>query len=224
MQPTLVIGDVHGCVDELDALLHRHAGERDVVFVGDLVAKGPDSRGVVARARKLEALAVRGNHEAHVLRAREAMEKGEPTPQLRPQHREVVDTLEDDDWAYLAALPDWLELPAFDVLVVHAGLVPGVAPAVQSPNDLINMRSIRPDGSASKRIEDGVPWASVWPGPQHVLFGHDAVRGLQRHPFATGLDTGCVYGKALTAMLLPEMELVSVPAERVWFDPHGEDA
>ena len=71
------------------------------------------------------------------------------------------------------------------------------------------------DGQPSKRIE-GAPWGALWTGPEHAVFGHDAVRGLQPHAHATGLDTGCVYGRELTGLLLPAHKLVSVPARRAY--------
>lgn len=216
---TLIVGDLHGCLREFDALLAKVPAD-SVVLVGDLVAKGPDSRGVVRRAREVGARAVRGNHDLRCLRWYWARRRGDELPALKPHHQRVCDTLEEDDWLWLEAQPCLLRL-GDDVVVVHAGVVPGVALDAQDEDDLVSMRSLRPDGSASRRIEDGVPWASVWAGPEEVVFGHDAVRGLQIHEHATGLDTGCVYGGALTGYLLPRRELFEVPAERCYSSPGG---
>jgi predicted phosphodiesterase len=211
---TLVVGDVHGCLDELLALLAaagRAPADR-VVLVGDLVAKGPDSAGVVRWARESKADAVLGNHDAHVLRAVHG------DPRVGPLHRAVADSLSAADVAWLEARPLFLRLdPIGDrpYVVVHGGLVPGIPIELQTREHLLNLRSIKDDGEPSKKIV-GAPWASLWTGPEHVVFGHDAVRGLQRHPFATGLDTGCVYGRELTALVLPAGELVSVPAARAY--------
>jgi nitrite reductase/ring-hydroxylating ferredoxin subunit len=64
-----------------------------------------------------------------------------------------------------------------------------------------------------------VLWGSLWPGPELVLFGHHASEGLQRHPHAIGLDTGCVYGGELSACILPGQEIRSVPAHETYEPP-----
>ena len=243
MEPTIVVGDVHGCLDELRRLLATCGFQRGdrLVLAGDLVAKGPDSQGVVQLAREEGAIAVVGNHDDHVLRAR-AVARGTivpPAKGVRAEHQVVADALRPDDWAYLEALPTFLRLgyegagPApnddtaaasagpphvegdGETVVLHAGAVPGVPFEKQTREHLTTMRSIGSDGQPTKKIE-GRPWAAVWPGPQKIVFGHDAIRGLQRHRFATGLDTGCVYGRRLTALLLPERRLVSVEARRAY--------
>ena len=221
---TLIVGDLHGCREELEDLLEQ-AGWEDgdqLVSVGDLVAKGPDSLGVVRRFRELGGRAVRGNHDQHCLHWWDAKLASEPPPALRPAHQRVADELGDDDWRWLADLPLWLELEEHDALVVHAGLIPDLPLEEQDPYDLMNMRSILADGTGSRSYEDGTPWAERWPGPRLVVFGHDAVRGLQVRPHAIGLDTGCVYGGWLTGVWLPERDLVSVPARATYTSP-GKD-
>ncbi|MFY0583024.1 metallophosphoesterase [Cystobacter fuscus] len=221
MTRTLFIGDVHGCAEELDALLeecgHR-PGER-VVLVGDLVAKGPDSAGVVRRARERGMLAVRGNHDEHVLRWHKGLMPKHK--KLKPEHKQVLDTLTDADWAYLESRPLHLPFPEFNVRVVHGGLVPGVPLEKQDPELMINLRSITSEGKPSKKLEAGVPWASLWRGPEFIIFGHDALRGVQRHPHAIGLDSGCVYGRRLTAYVLPEARFYSVAAKHTYLDIDG---
>ena len=215
---TVFIGDVHGCAEELELLLAAcdwRPGDR-VVLVGDLVAKGPDSAGVVRRARERGFLAVRGNHDAHVLRWRAG--KMPEDRRLKPEHQQVLDTLKGADWAYLESLPLQRHFPELNVRVVHGGLVPGVPLEEQRPELLLNLRSITPEGKPSKKVDNGVPWASLWKGPELIIFGHDAMRGVQRHPHAIGLDSGCVYGQHLTAYVLPEARFYSVKAKRAYWE------
>ncbi len=214
MRRTLFIGDVHGCNDEFGDLLGASGfgGEDRLVLVGDLVAKGPDSAGVVERARSLSALAVLGNHDAAVL-----------APRPGSHHEKVASTLSHESIRWLELLPLWLDLPELNALVVHGGVLPNIPLENQPRHVLLNLRSIDAEGKGSMRVDGGVPWASRWPGPRHVIFGHDALRGLQRHPHATGLDTGCVYGKQLTGLWLPEFKLVSVPARRTYVPVDGKD-
>jgi hypothetical protein len=226
MDRTIVVGDVHGCREELEELVRLcgwRQGER-LVLAGDLVAKGPDSRGVVARAREWGALAVLGNHDAHVLHLRDVREGRARSEGREPkaEHQLVVDTLTPADWAYLEALPLFVRLgPEHagdpDTVVLHAGAVPGVPIAQQTRENLITMRSIRDDGEPTKKLK-GHPWAKLWQGPERIVFGHDAIRGLQEYPLATGLDTGCVYGGSLTALVLPDRRLVQVRARRAYVE------
>ena len=129
----------------------------------------------------------------------------------------MASSLSPADLDWLEARPLWIRVDDYrePYLVIHGGMVPGVPLEEQQREHLLNLRSIADGGRPSKKIE-GHPWASLWRGPAHAVFGHDAVRGLQKYKHATGLDTGCVYGRALTALILPTGELVSEPARRAY--------
>ncbi len=213
---TLIVGDVHGCADELELLIKKaELGKADhLVFVGDLVSRGPDSRRVLRLAREHNASIVRGNHEEKLLQWRTAERRGnaDKVP-LNKVNREVADRFTKTDWEMLEGTPFYLELPEHDAVVVHAGVDPSLPLALQKPDTLMRIRTVK-DGKASDRGESKGAhlWGELYKGPPHVVFGHNAAPGLQLHPWATGLDTGCVYGGALTGMLLD-------PGERIPSNP-----
>jgi hypothetical protein len=228
---TIIVGDIHGCAREFDDLLalvaHRPRVDR-LVLVGDLVARGPSSRAVVERARELACEGVRGNHDEKVLSwwrvaSRKGRRDADRSVRLSERHRAVVESLRDKDFAWLATLPLTLSLDVHNLTVVHAGVDPRREPATCDEETLLTVRSIDERGEPSRKLLD-VSWASRWRGPRHLVFGHDARRNLQLEAYATGLDTGCCYGRTLTAMVLAEGQrvpddlalrralLVSVPA------------
>ncbi len=228
----IVIGDVHGCSTELDGLLDRIApvtGDR-VAFVGDLVAKGPNTEIVLRTVREIGAEVALGNHEKKLLDARVARRAGRPSStKLDPTHERLLDTLSDEDWSQLESFPLWIELGA-ELRVVHAGVVPGLPMSEQDPKNLLHMRSLSETGEPSSKW--GSPWGARYVGPPHIVFGHNARKDPQLHPFATGLDTGCVYGGALTALVLQQGSvppppnarldvLVNEPARRAYSDYGG---
>jgi serine/threonine protein phosphatase 1 len=173
-----VVGDVHGCRRELDALVERLGVTADdlLVFVGDLVRKGPDNRGVVDFVREApNAVSVRGNNEEKLLR-------GEAS----------LDDLDDDDVTWIASLP--VAVSWEGALVVHGGVDPRKPLADHSVDDLQNTRSLASAGGYDRPF-----WFEEYDGPETVFFGHTPLAAPAAHDRAIGLDTGCVYGGALTA-------------------------
>jgi hypothetical protein len=231
MGRTLFIGDVHGCSVELEELLELLAWRDDdrVVFVGDLIGRGPDSKGVLRQAERIGATTILGNHEQRLLSVRKARAEGERGPRLGPDHEALYESLDDREWAFLERELPSLDLPEHGVRVVHAGVVQGLPIEDHSVDTLTRMRSVDAAGKPSSKYRP-IPWAATYRGPPHVVFGHNARMGLQLYEYATGLDTGCVYGKSLAAMALEAGQtpprdvterracITSVPAHAEYFD------
>ncbi|HLL75149.1 MAG TPA: metallophosphoesterase [Pyrinomonadaceae bacterium] len=209
MGRTIVVGDIHGCYDELVALLEkaRLGGEDRVVSVGDLVTKGEKNREVLELfMTDARFSAVVGNHDRALLR----YWRGE-TDSLKEAQEKTRLELEDGRERYtsfLGSLPYFLDLGSH--VVVHAGLRPGVPLAEQSPDDLTELRTLGPD----RRSREGTPWYEIYNGERTALFGHWPAARPRRGPKALGIDTGCVYGYALTAYVVETGEVFSVPALR----------
>ncbi len=233
MARRIFVGDVQGCREELERLLEALAfdpASDRLEPVGDLVNRGPDSLGALRLLRSLDAGGVLGNHDLHLLRS--AAGKRE----LRAE-----DTLDD----VLAAedrdeLIEWLARRPFvrafdDLLLVHAGFSPAwedptreladLDPIQRHPSTDFATRVRYCDARGARPAHDWppppacAPWYEHWlerDDPRTVVFGHWARRGLVERPGLRGLDTGCVWGRELTAWIAEEDRLVSVPAARVY--------
>lgn len=208
---TIVVGDIHGCFDELTELLEKaEVGENDrVVSVGDLVAKGPKSREVLELFMTDPRFStVMGNHDL-ALRRRW---NGEDVD-LKSAQKETHKELKGEKEAYLHFLnrvPFIIDLDTH--LVVHAGLRPNVALYSQTTGDMTRLRTLGPD----RESDEGTPWYHVYYEDKIVLFGHWPAPEPRRGKKAIGLDTGCVYGSTLTAYIIETDEFVSVKAKRVY--------
>jgi hypothetical protein len=215
MARTIIVGDVHGCSHELSLLLGTVGWTRRdrVFFVGDLFSKGPDPGGVLELLRTTRGQAVRGNHENALLVWKDSQTKGGKEKRIGQSHRRVADLLGDKEWKLLRDLPLFLDLPEHGVRIVHAGVIPGIPIEDQPLEALVKMRYVGDDGTPIEK--DGhTRWTARYTGPPHIVFGHDALLALQIHRWATGLDTGAVYGGQLTAMVLDKGQAVPPAASR----------
>jgi hypothetical protein len=242
---TIVIGDVHGCLAELDELLALAAPRPSdrLVFLGDLLDRGPDPVGVLHRVRALGAECVLGNHEEKHLRyaAHEARRRSDPRyrnpmrpfdPKRAAEHAQLTH----EDLLWLASLPRWISLGG-GWIAVHGGFLPGVPLAAQPSEWTLRLRYVDGAGRPVPREagELGTPgvcrWPEAWTGPSSVVYGHfphelGEPRRDEPRPgvVCMGIDTGCVYGGALTALLLPEVSVVQVPSrQRAVRAPDAED-
>lgn len=235
----VIIGDIHGCYDEFKELvnkLHANSPTRNPdkclkIIVGDLVNKGPKSEKVLEMCRTVypeSILAVRGNHDEVVL---EQYRKFKETREKLAPKNKWIESLPQKYIDYLNCLPYSIKIPSLNCIIVHGGLNPSLEePERTTPTNLMTtMRNIvvikdpktgEPSYHCTKNYTEGIAWATFWPGPQHVYFGHDARRRLQNdHEFATGLDTGCVYGDSLTGVYVKgakKGKLISIKAKKIY--------
>lgn len=216
MSRTVVVGDIHGCYDELLALVERAGlGESDrLISVGDLVTKGEKSREVLDLfSRDARLSAVIGNHDRALLEYWKG-ERGEKD--LKPAQKRCANELKEGCeryTAFLETLPGYIDLGSH--VVVHAGLRPGVALEEQSLDDLTGLRTL----GADRESRTGTPWYELYDDDKTALFGHWPAAAPRRGPRAIGLDTGCVYGYKLTAYVIETGEFHSVPALRAYDEP-----
>ncbi|HTX64967.1 MAG TPA: metallophosphoesterase [Opitutaceae bacterium] len=215
----IAIGDVHGCHAELTDLLEQIAPAKDdqLLFLGDLLNRGPDSLKVLELARSLKATTLLGNHELRLLTYRITKDRAV----AKEDDLVTYEQLRPEDWAYLEAMPLTHHVPEFETVFVHGGFVPG-EPWEQQPAGVVTrIQVIDAEGKPRRRADcpDGRAWADLWTGPPFVVYGHTPRPEIYALKWSVGIDTACVMGGHLTAYLLPEKRFVQVKARKAYFTP-----
>jgi protein phosphatase len=240
--PFDVIGDVHGCRIELEALLTRlgyqlawddhgrpvdavHADGRRPVFVGDLVDRGPDSPGVLrlvmGMVKSGHARCVPGNHENKLVRALRghSVQVSHGLAETLSQLADETEDFREEVGEFCYDLVSHLVLDDGRLVVAHAGLKEAYHGRASG-----RVRSFALYGDTTGETDEfglpvRLPWANDYRGKAMVLYGHTPLPDVEWVNNTLCLDTGCVFGGRLTALRYPEKEVVSVPAERVWYQP-----
>ncbi|MFE3056378.1 metallophosphoesterase family protein [Nocardia sp. NPDC059239] len=204
MGRTVIIGDIHGCFDELLELLEKVELTEDdlLVSVGDLVDRGPKPHEVVSLFRERpNSVVVMGNHERKHVRGIFSYAQEITRLQTGDGYADMVD--------WMRTLPYYFENE--HVRVVHAGMVPGIPLADQRAEVLCG--STRGERELSALFPDSV-WHDHYTDAKPIVFGHHVTGNepLIRDDRILGLDTGACHGGTLTALSLPDFAIHSVPA------------
>ncbi|MGP1462314.1 polynucleotide kinase-phosphatase [Tannerella sp.] len=243
--PFDIIGDVHGCFDELYELLttlgyqinHVETDDsnfgfevlaphdRKAVFVGDLVDRGPDSPGVLRLVMSMVhsgvAYCVPGNHDIKLLKYLSGKQV-----QIKHGLEVTVKQLESESIAFKQSVRQFLYglishyvLDKGNLVVAHAGLKEEMQGRASGA-----IRSFCMYGETTGEIDEfGLPvrynWAKEYRGKAKVVYGHTPVPDAEWLNRTMDIDTGCVFGGKLTALRYPEEELVSVKAQQVYYQP-----
>jgi len=243
--PFDIIGDVHGCCDELEILLAElgycvswtptlsvtRDHDRTAVFVGDLVDRGPRSPDVVRLVRHMvdagQALCVMGNHERKVVKwlIGKDVKRSHGLEQTIAQYEALwaSDPVAGEDRRtvkdFLDNLRSHVWLDGGQLCVAHAGLKEEMIGRASGA-----VREFALYGETTGEIDEfGLPvradWAANYRGATSIVYGHTPVVDAGWVNNTICIDTGCVFGGKLTALRWPERDIVSVPAAKTYFEP-----
>jgi protein phosphatase len=238
--PFDILGDIHGCLDEALELISQlgysviaeggrysvtHPQGRKLIFVGDLVDRGPNSPGVIRLAMDAvasgAAFCVAGNHDVKLSRALRGRDV-----KLTHGLAESLEQLKVETEEFKATAAEWLDrlvshyvLDGGKLVVAHAGLREEMHGRGSGA-----VRQFAMYGETTGETDEyGLPvrynWAADYRGKAMVVYGHTPVPEAEWINNTICLDTGCVFGGKLTALRYPEREIMSVPASRMYYEP-----
>ncbi len=209
MNKLIVYGDIHGCYDEFISLRNQISPQKEdiEVCVGDVITKGKDSIKTLNFVIKNNIKSVLGNHEDKIIRYLNHQKTNNKNPiELDNDEQSIIDNLLIKHIEFLQNLPLFLQFE--NITVLHGGIQNGMNLNNLSKRDrekILRMRYL--DESYNylaygKEDKNSIFWADVYTGKEGVIiYGHQWFKEIKKSEFAIGIDTGCVYGNKLTAIV-----------------------
>ena len=222
----VIYGDIHGCLEEWEELRSLVPKNSFEICVGDIIDKGPYPIEALRYARKNRIFSILGNHEYKHLRKHWGRKV-----KLDEDQQKIYPKLTTEDFEFISSMPYFLKLN--HLTVIHAGI--GNKIYLNNPkNYILNLllftRDLNPQGKflpLGHNNPDAKFWADLYNGHEgFIIYGHSPFKKPKKNRFSLGIDTGCVYGNTLTAVVINntlkpwEYEIIQVKARQKYAEPH----
>ncbi len=222
----VIYGDIHGCLEEWEELRSLIPKNSFEICVGDILDKGPYPVEALRYAQKNRIFSIMGNHEYKHLRkwwGRKVI--------LDDNQQKIYPKLKQEDFEYIESMPFFLKLN--HLTVIHAGISNRLYlnnPKLNLLTLLLFMRDVD-EKDKFLPLNHNNPnarfWADVYNGHEgFIVYGHSPFKEPNIKKNSAGIDTGCVYGNKLTALVIPNtlkpwnFEIIQVNARQKYAEPH----
>ena len=234
---TIIYGDLHGCLEEfkeLRAKVNPMPDDREII-IGDILDKGPYSIETLRYANEKNFECLMGNHEYRYLRFHNHQEKEQLTGKKNPmtfgeEKMGMYENLSKDDFDYISEMPFYIKIN--NLTLLHGGITNDIvleSAKKKKLESVVYIRHLNDEGkwtSTQGTSSNQQLWNTVYDGNQGVIvYGHSDYKEVRIDPYAIGIDTGCVYGNKLTAIVLEDTvnpmqnyKIVDVQAQEKYFE------
>lgn len=213
MNKLIIYGDIHGCYDEFISIRNKINPQKDdiEVCVGDIITKGKDSIKTLDFVIEYNIKSVLGNHEDKIIRYLKHQQSNKKNPiTLDGDEQNIVNQLTNEHINFLEQLPLYLKFE--NITILHGGLQNNMNLNELSKRDrqkILRMRYLDKNGNflaLDKEDENSIFWADIYDGNQgFIVYGHQWFDDIKQNQHTLGIDTGCVYGNKLTAVIFTNL-------------------
>ena len=214
MNKLIIYGDIHGCYVEFISLRNQINPQKDdiEVCVGDIITKGKNSVRTLNFIIKNNIKSIRGNHEDKIIRYLNHKKSNKKNPiVLDNDEQNIIDNLTEKHIQFLENLPLFLRFE--NITIVHGGLQNHMNLDNLSKKDkqkILRLRYLDENYeflAYGKEDEKSIFWADLYDGNQgFIVYGHQWFQEIKKSKFGLGIDTGCVYGNQLSAIVFPNIK------------------